>query len=211
MEQALKPQHWAVSVSADGTEILTIESNCLSGVENIADYADTVRTCADHLHAFIGPHTPPPEAQGNVAVEPMADLIKRLKIIAAHRCSNDLGFDTEIGPLGCALEAHPGGSCFCAQVIPTVREAASSIASLSERLAEVRAQSDRFCDKYLAALKRAEAAEAKLAEAREIIEPFADWPVLDAYENTNFVDCTFRAGDFRRARAFRDSTSGAKS
>ena len=49
-----KTQHWAVTVRVDGSEVLTIESNCLSGVDNIADYADTVRECGEHLLAFIG-------------------------------------------------------------------------------------------------------------------------------------------------------------
>ena len=31
-------QHWAVTVAVDGNQILTIESNCLSGVENISDF-----------------------------------------------------------------------------------------------------------------------------------------------------------------------------
>jgi len=52
-----KRQHWAVSVAVDGESILTIESNCLSGVENIEAYADDIRHCAHHLIAFIGdPH-----------------------------------------------------------------------------------------------------------------------------------------------------------
>jgi hypothetical protein len=49
-----KPQHWGVSVSVDGESVLTIESNCLSGVENIADHEDTVETAARHLLSFIG-------------------------------------------------------------------------------------------------------------------------------------------------------------
>lgn len=141
-----------------------------------------------------------PEAQGNVAVEPVEWRCDECD------CTSYARMD-ERKPNG---GFGPGPLVRCVNCKKVHSVPASSIASLSERLAEARAQSDRFCDKYLAALKRAEAAEAKLAEAREIIEPFADWPVLDAYENTNFVDCTFRAGDFRRARAFLDATSGAK-
>lgn len=46
--------HWAVSVAIDGTQIVCIESNCLSGVEGVDRYAETIRTCAQHLLAFIG-------------------------------------------------------------------------------------------------------------------------------------------------------------
>ncbi len=50
-------QHWSVMVCVDGEEILTIESNGLSGVENINDYDKEIRNCARHLLAFIGePH-----------------------------------------------------------------------------------------------------------------------------------------------------------
>lgn len=47
-------RHWAVTVFVDGKDILTIESGFLSGIENIDDYADEVRNCAEHLLAFIG-------------------------------------------------------------------------------------------------------------------------------------------------------------
>lgn len=53
-----RPQHWGVDVRVDGENVLTIESNCLSGVENIHDYADAIRTCAHHLLAFIGDPAP---------------------------------------------------------------------------------------------------------------------------------------------------------
>jgi hypothetical protein len=49
-----KPQHWAVSVTVDGANVLTIESNFLSGVDNIADHEETIETAALHLLAFIG-------------------------------------------------------------------------------------------------------------------------------------------------------------
>src|SRR5690606_14555949 len=55
-------------------------------------------------------------------------------------------------------------------------EAATALRTLLERNKELererdeaRRQSDRFCDKYLAALSRAEAAEAKLAEAMKAL------------------------------------------
>lgn len=49
-----KPQHWAVSVEVDGKHILTIESNFLAGVENIAEHEGTIETAARHLLSFIG-------------------------------------------------------------------------------------------------------------------------------------------------------------
>ena len=47
-------KHWAVSVAVNGETILTIESNCLSGIEDIGPHEDTIRTCANHLLSFIG-------------------------------------------------------------------------------------------------------------------------------------------------------------
>lgn len=47
-------QGWAVNVHVNGIQILNIESECLSGIPNIDDYADTVRNCAKHLLSFIG-------------------------------------------------------------------------------------------------------------------------------------------------------------
>jgi hypothetical protein len=57
---SVKVEHWSVSVSVNGDEILTIESEWLSGVPNIDEYADAVRNCAQHLLAFIGPADPEP-------------------------------------------------------------------------------------------------------------------------------------------------------
>ena len=54
MELGCLVQHWGVDIRVNGELVLTIESNCLSGIDNIADYADTVRECAHHLLAFIG-------------------------------------------------------------------------------------------------------------------------------------------------------------
>jgi hypothetical protein len=50
-----KPETWQVDVHADGVVILSIGSGYLSGIKDIADFADTVRNCADHLMSFIGP------------------------------------------------------------------------------------------------------------------------------------------------------------
>jgi hypothetical protein len=139
-----------------------------------------------------------PEAQGNVAAEPVADLIARL----TYRVNNPSAWDS----------FDDGAS-------ELIREASSSIASLSERLAEVTAQRDRFCDKYLAALKRAEAAEAKLAEARAAaFEEAAQ--IAENLSNSEHIAFDIREGNFPeqsdvrtaiaaaiRARAFRDTTS----
>ena len=46
--------HWSVTVSVDGDEVVTIESNSLSGVENVSDYREQIVAAADHLIAFIG-------------------------------------------------------------------------------------------------------------------------------------------------------------
>jgi hypothetical protein len=59
----LKPvEHWGVDIRINGERVLSIESNSLSGIENISDYADTVRTCAEHLLAFIGNNSRSPVA-----------------------------------------------------------------------------------------------------------------------------------------------------
>lgn len=50
-----KVQGWEVGLRINGTDILTIGSQHLAGIENIDDYADTVRTAAQHLLSFIGP------------------------------------------------------------------------------------------------------------------------------------------------------------
>ncbi len=52
-------QTWEVSVSVDGETVLTIGSNHLSGVEDIDRHADAIRSCAQHLLAFIGEPTAP--------------------------------------------------------------------------------------------------------------------------------------------------------
>lgn len=121
-----------------------------------------------------------------------------------------------------------------------VREAASSIASLSERLAEVERENARLTrlvdgidDERRGALdlcieRNKEIAElrAKLAEAREVIEPFArnaaagdgtgpfevpNGHAARFHDTDNPAKATLFEGDFRRARAFRDATSGAQS
>jgi len=48
------PESWEIEIRTSGNTILTIGSWGLSGIENITDYADLVRHCANHLYAFIG-------------------------------------------------------------------------------------------------------------------------------------------------------------
>ncbi|MEK7947680.1 hypothetical protein WKR98_23245 [Pigmentiphaga sp. YJ18] len=49
--------NWAVTVRAEGADILTISSEHLAGVADIAPWASTIRGCARHLMAFVGPQT----------------------------------------------------------------------------------------------------------------------------------------------------------
>lgn len=49
-------QHWAVTVLRNHKDLVTIESNCLSGKPEFSDEdARVIRMAADHLNAFIGP------------------------------------------------------------------------------------------------------------------------------------------------------------
>lgn len=86
--------------------------------------------------------------------------------------------------------------------------------ALEQERDEARRQSDRFCNKYLAALSRAEAAEAKLAEAMKVIEPFADvaeWGIGNSESDDDIfrpiggrvaVAEPIRVGHLRAARKF---------
>lgn len=56
----MKDRHWRVTVAVGGNEVVAIEPEMLAGVPNIDDYADEVRTAAQHLLAFIGPKNPEP-------------------------------------------------------------------------------------------------------------------------------------------------------
>jgi hypothetical protein len=56
-ERAVAVQAWGVTVSVNGADVLTIGHNHLAGIENIDDYADVVRSCAQHLLSFIGGET----------------------------------------------------------------------------------------------------------------------------------------------------------
>jgi hypothetical protein len=70
-------QHWGVSVYANGERILSIESNSLGGIENIEDFADTVRECAHHLLSFIGPAKTQELRNVSQVFEPEDSLTKR--------------------------------------------------------------------------------------------------------------------------------------
>lgn len=52
--EALLTRHWSVSVERDGENILTIESNCLSGRELSDEDEECIRNCARHLLSFVG-------------------------------------------------------------------------------------------------------------------------------------------------------------
>ena len=54
VENATGRPHWSVTVSRDGEEIVTIESNFLSGREISAADEDAIRTAARNLLFFIG-------------------------------------------------------------------------------------------------------------------------------------------------------------
>jgi len=47
-------RHWSVTVAVEGMDVVTIESNCLSGLENVTDYRPEIIEAAEHLLAFIG-------------------------------------------------------------------------------------------------------------------------------------------------------------
>jgi hypothetical protein len=49
--------HWAVTVTRNGENVVTIESNCLSGRELDPADEDTIRIAARHLLAFVGDNT----------------------------------------------------------------------------------------------------------------------------------------------------------
>jgi len=53
-EEKMEAKHWRVQVDVDGENVLSIETNCYGGVNNISEYGDVIRECASHLLAFIG-------------------------------------------------------------------------------------------------------------------------------------------------------------
>jgi hypothetical protein len=53
---AVSRDHWAVTVWRNGEEIVTIETDCLSGKEIGPADEEAIRTAAQNLRAFIGDH-----------------------------------------------------------------------------------------------------------------------------------------------------------
>jgi hypothetical protein len=60
-------QHWAVTVERNGENVVTIESNCLSGREISEEDEEVIRNCAYHLLSFIGDGIPVSEERKVVA------------------------------------------------------------------------------------------------------------------------------------------------
>ena len=54
--------HWSVSVERAGKNIVTIESNCLSGRDLSAEDKETIRTSARNLLAFVGAPVDEPQS-----------------------------------------------------------------------------------------------------------------------------------------------------
>jgi len=82
MEGCCPVQHWGVDIRVNGECVLTIESNCLSGIDNIADYADTVRECAHHLLAFIGDGVAEPQDTMELDPTPNKPMVSASQIAA---------------------------------------------------------------------------------------------------------------------------------
>ncbi|MBR8360140.1 hypothetical protein KDW10_22665 [Burkholderia vietnamiensis] len=91
-------QGWSVTVEVNGVGILTISDNCVSGIDNIADFDGIVRNCAQHLIGFIGQ----PEPRAEVTDEQIADMFERVtgySIENGRAALNDadiLGFAREL-------------------------------------------------------------------------------------------------------------------
>lgn len=82
MESCCPVQHWGVDIRVNGERVLTIESNCLSGIDNISDYADTVRECAHHLLAFIGDGVAEPQNTMELDTTPNKPMVSASQIAA---------------------------------------------------------------------------------------------------------------------------------
>lgn len=50
----MKVDHWGVDVRINHDKVLTIESEFISGIEDIGKYEETIRDIAHNLLAFIG-------------------------------------------------------------------------------------------------------------------------------------------------------------
>ncbi|NDZ11544.1 hypothetical protein C7T35_01155 [Variovorax sp. WS11] len=55
---------WAVEVTANGQQVLLLSDRGYSGLPDLEPWASTIRGCAEHLQAFIGP------AEGRPAFDP---------------------------------------------------------------------------------------------------------------------------------------------
>ncbi|MBU9164238.1 hypothetical protein [Burkholderia multivorans] len=73
-------QGWAVTVEVNGVGILTISDNCVSGIDNIAEFDGIVRNCAQHLIGFIGQPEPRAEVTGDTVLVPKR-VVELLRII----------------------------------------------------------------------------------------------------------------------------------
>lgn len=56
----MSQDHWSVTVRRNGEEIVTIESNMLSGRELSSEDEAVIRQAAEHLMAFVGDGKPTP-------------------------------------------------------------------------------------------------------------------------------------------------------
>ena len=54
-----KVKHWAIRIDINGENVLNIESGCLSGIDDITEYRQTILNCAEHLKSFIGTENTP--------------------------------------------------------------------------------------------------------------------------------------------------------
>ena len=50
----VSPQHWGIDIRIDGERVLTIESNGISGIEDIGKYDQIIKEIAQNLLSFIG-------------------------------------------------------------------------------------------------------------------------------------------------------------
>ena len=80
-----KVKHWAVRIDINGENVLNIESGCLSGIDDITEYRQTILNCAEHLKSFIGTENTPffMEENSNSAKEqPSGETNNRSDLIA---------------------------------------------------------------------------------------------------------------------------------
>lgn len=57
-------------------------------------------------------------------------------------CGHDMGFDRELGPMGCRLDAEGGGGCVCAGIAAGLARLAANPASDPDAMNERRAADD---------------------------------------------------------------------